>query len=228
MSIIVAVFAGVLISYARDLQENNSLEQAILNDLNVVVVALILAICAGLIFIVAVAGIVGAWKEWRKCLVFVCVVHYITDGAVCLVLSTDLTADRSGRVVSCRVVWLYVMWCVVRRVQYASMMFIILCIQLAMGAYLNQLDPASITERWHRAAPATRDAIQKFLTCCGWERVTDTAPFPDCVYPAEEFGTELVANCQYKAEQYIKEHIKPVALAAMTIAALEVRAVERP
>ncbi len=72
MSIIVAVFAGVLISYARDLQENNSLEQAILNDLNVVVVALILAICAGLIFIVAVAGIVGAWKEWRKCLVFVC------------------------------------------------------------------------------------------------------------------------------------------------------------
>jgi len=172
LSIVVVVFASELVSYVKTLSDNADLEQAILNDLNVFVVALILCVSAGLIFITAVSGIVGAWKEWRKCLVF-----------------------------------------------YACMMFIILCIQLAMGVYLNQLDPASVTARWHMAAPATRGAIQEFLTCCGWERVSDTAPFPDCRYP--DWGTNIVANCQYEAEQYIKAHIKPVALAAMSIASLE-------
>ncbi len=57
--------------------------------------------------------------------------------------------------------------------QYASMMFIILCIQLAMGAYLNQLDPAAITERWHRAAPAST-----LHHPTAWHRMASTYPVP--------------------------------------------------
>jgi len=171
LGIIVCALAGVLVGKAKNLQDNVELQREILNDLNVVVIAAILGVCGGVIILCSMCGVIGAIKQWRKCLVF-----------------------------------------------YAATMFIILCIQLAMGAYLNGLDPAAISKRWHSAAPATRDAIQKYLECCGWDVNSDTAPFPDCTYP--DFDAPVV-NCRKAAEDYIATNIKPVAYAAMGIAAGE-------
>src|SRR5438105_3448318 len=97
-------------------------------------------------------------------------------------------------------------------------MFIILCIQLAMGAYLNGLDPSALEQRWHEATPTTRDAIQKFLTCCGWSGVADTTPFPDCNYAGWRPPT---TTCKDAAYAYINKNIRPVAVAAITLASVE-------
>jgi len=171
LGVVVVSLGAVLVSKVENLQQNVELQREILQDLNVVVIALILGICGGIIILCSLCGIAGAVKQWRKCLVF-----------------------------------------------YAATLFIILCIQLAMGVYLNGIDPSAISQRWHNAAPATRDAIQQYLVCCGWADASDTAPFPDCVYPNFEAP---VQNCQAAAEGYIKTNIRPVAYAAMGIAAAE-------
>jgi hypothetical protein len=171
LGIVVVAVGAVLATKSSDLQDQASLQEAILNDLNVVIVALILVICGACIVLTSLCGIVGALKQWRKCLVF-----------------------------------------------YAASLFLILCIQMAMGAYLDNLDESSLGERWRNATPQTRDAIQRYLTCCGWSQLDDTAPFPDCTYP--DFSPPL-DTCQTKAIDYIKTNIKPVSLAAIVIAVIE-------
>jgi len=169
---VAVVAAGtVLATQSSNLSNDANLQQAILNDLNVVIVALILVLCGACIILTSLCGVVGALKQWRKCLVF-----------------------------------------------YAASLFLILCIQLAMGIYLNNLDESALSARWKAATPSTRDAIQRYLTCCGWDEVSDTAPYPDCTYST---WSPPVSNCHDKAIGYIKTNIKPVALAAIIIACFE-------
>jgi len=171
LGIVVVVTGAVLASKAGSLQQSASLEQTILNDLNVVVIALILVICGALIVLTSLCGVIGALKQWRKCLVF-----------------------------------------------YAAAMFLILCIQFAMGIYLNTIDSSALENRWHAATPQTRYEIQKYLECCGWSRLTDTAPYPDCVY---DHFSPPARTCQTAAYDYINKNIRPVALAAISIAVIE-------
>ncbi len=74
LGIAVCALGAVLVSKARNLQDNVELQREILADLNVVIIAFILGICGGLIILTSLCGIIGAWKKWRRCLVFVCAV----------------------------------------------------------------------------------------------------------------------------------------------------------
>jgi len=173
LGIVVVSIGAVLATKSSQLQDQASLQQAILNDLNVVVVALILVLCGAAIVLTSMCGILGAIKQWRKCLVF-----------------------------------------------YAASLFIILCIQLAMGLYLNDLNEDQLSERWKAAAPETRGAIQEYLKCCGWDSVDDTAPWPDCAYTGDGWEPP-VEDCHTRAKEYIDTNIKPVSLAAVIIAVFE-------
>jgi len=171
LGLAIVITGAVLAKDAQTIQNSASLTQAILNDLNVVVIALILVVCGGCIVLTSLCGVIGALKTWRKCLVF-----------------------------------------------YAATMFLLLCIQFAMGFYLNSLQPSALEARWHSATPKTRYDIQNFLQCCGWSSVTDTAPYPDCIYDSFQPPAE---TCQVAAYAYINSHIKPIALTAIILAAFE-------
>jgi len=151
-----------------------AIQRAFLRGLRIEIVAAILGFCAAIIILTSIAGVVGAYKQWRKMLIF-----------------------------------------------YAATMFLVLSIQLAMGFYLNTLDPSAFEAYWHEASVATRDDIQTSLGCCGWKVNSDTVPYPDCKYPGWD---PPAASCELRAKQFIQQYTVPAAVAAITIAFAELAA----
>jgi len=161
----VVIAGAVLSSRAKDLQNQSQ----ILEDLNVIMIALIVAVSGAAVVAASVCGLVGAWKQNRKCLI-----------------------------------------------AYAASLFVIIAVQIAMGAYLASLGDSALYTQWRNSSPDGRDEVQRYLGCCGWFQVWDTVPYPDC----QGVGAP-VSTCHDKAVQYINDNIKPVAITALVIGCLE-------
>jgi len=140
----------------------------LLSQLNVQSVAIIIFSTGLAVLFISVFGFFGAWKQWRKCLIF-----------------------------------------------YAASLFLIICIQLAMGAYLAELNTSTLDQQWYLSSPDARNAVQIYFTCCGWKTADDSIPYPDCVLPPP------VTSCQTKANDFIDSIYLPVALISICFGCIE-------
>jgi len=71
-SIFLLIGIGVVVAAIILSSKFNQIEQSasLLNDLNVQLIAIIVALCGALILAASTCGVLGAWKRWRKVLIF--------------------------------------------------------------------------------------------------------------------------------------------------------------
>jgi len=171
---VIVGLAAKLLTATSALQDNVQVAKTVLADLNVVIIAYIFVACGCAIVVISLAGAIGAWKQYRKALIF-----------------------------------------------YAASMFLVLTIQFAMGIYLNGVTASQLEAKWHSSQPETRDEIQKFLICCGFNQIGDTAPYPDCAYSGPDWPIGGTQTCHKRGTDYINSIIVPASVGAIVIAALE-------
>jgi len=99
---------------------------------------------------------------------------------------------------------------------YAISLFIIVCIQLGMGAYLMSLNIDSLYNTWATdtdQGEQNREDYENYMHCCGWDYVTDSMPETPCA------GYRV--TCKQATKDFISKYMGPVAAAAVAIAVIE-------
>jgi len=101
---------------------------------------------------------------------------------------------------------------------YGIILFMIVCLQIAMGAYLISLNINDLQTVWDTDTQAGEDrriAYQGYLKCCGWQYVTDSMPETPC-------NGQYEVSCSQATQNVMDQYMTPVALAVVIIGSLEV------
>jgi len=99
---------------------------------------------------------------------------------------------------------------------YAVSLFIIVCIQLGMGAYLLTLNLDKLYSTWAQddtQGEQRREDYENYMHCCGWDYVTDSMPETPCA------GYRV--TCKAATKAFLDKYMGPVAAAAVAIAVVE-------
>jgi len=109
---------------------------------------------------------------------------------------------------------------------YASIVFVVICLQIGMGGYLLNLNVDSLQNTWaeeDQTGLQRRIDYQNYLSCCGWNYWYDSlgqlntpCPFmPTITNP----GTPT--TCRQGTLDFINKYLGAIAAAAVTIAVIE-------
>jgi len=110
---------------------------------------------------------------------------------------------------------------------YASIVFVVVCIQLAMGGYLLHLNINSLETTWAEETPAgeqRRVAYQNYITCCGWNNWYDSIGQlqTPCPYMPTAISPALPKTCRQGTIDFINKYMGAIAAAAISIAVIEI------
>jgi len=110
---------------------------------------------------------------------------------------------------------------------YVILVLITFLTQIAVGAYLLNLDMSSLRTSWEQddqAGADRRDKLQRFLECCGFDNWSDSmgtlhtmCPYP----PTYENGYKEPTACYPAAKNFVNQWLGPVAIAAIAIGSVE-------
>jgi len=109
---------------------------------------------------------------------------------------------------------------------YASIVFVVVCIQIGMGGYLMNLNVDSLSNTWAEEDATglqRRIDYQNYLTCCGWSNWYDSlgqlntpCPFmPTLTMPSNP------TTCRQATINFIHQYLGAIAAAAVVIAVIE-------
>jgi len=109
---------------------------------------------------------------------------------------------------------------------YASIVTVVVCIQIAMGAYLLNLNIDSLQSTWATETvqgTQNRVSFQNYLGCCGWSNWYDsigqlTTP---CPYLPTITNPALPTTCRQATLNFVHKYMGAIAAAAITIAVIE-------
>jgi hypothetical protein len=112
-------------------------------------------------------------------------------------------------------------------VQYVVLVLITFLTQVAIGAYLLNLDMSSLRTSWEQddaTGAHRRDVLQRYLTCCGFDVWSDSIGtlHTDCPYlPTFANGYAEPDSCFEAAKDFVNQWLGLVALAAIIIGCIE-------
>lgn len=119
----------------------------------------------------------------------------------------------------------YFSWANILKI-YVLIIFCVIGVEIALGAYLNNLNTNDLRARWEEnttVGQQRREAYQKYFTCCGFEQWTDSlgALNTSCPYMPDAGGNNVPTTCLEASKAFLKKYIAPVAAAAITIGVLQ-------
>lgn len=109
---------------------------------------------------------------------------------------------------------------------YVVLVLITFVTQIAIGAYLLNLDLSSLRTSWEQddaVGRNRRDTLQTYLNCCGFDVWSDSMGTlnTDCPYlPSYPSYTEP-QTCYDAAKNFVKSWLNPIAQAAIVIGSIE-------
>lgn len=109
---------------------------------------------------------------------------------------------------------------------YASIVFVVVCIQIGMGAYLLNLNIDSLRSTWAQETAAginLRVQYQNFITCCGWDYWWDSMGQlkTPCPFQPTVTSPAFPETCRQGTLDFIHKYMGAIAAAAITIACIE-------
>ncbi len=111
--------------------------------------------------------------------------------------------------------------------QYVILVLITFLTQVAVGAYLLNLDMSSLRTSWEQddeTGAHRRQVLQNFLECCGFDTWSDSLGtlHTYCPYlPSFENGYKEPTACYPAAKAFVNNWLGPVAIAAIVIGCIE-------
>jgi Ca2+/Na+ antiporter len=109
---------------------------------------------------------------------------------------------------------------------YVVLVLITFLTQVAIGAYLLNLNMSSLRTSWEQddqEGAARRNQLQQYMECCGFDTWSDSIGtlHTDCPYlPTYPLYTEPTA-CFQAAKDFVSGWLGPVAIAAIVIGSIE-------
>jgi len=109
---------------------------------------------------------------------------------------------------------------------YVVLVLITFLTQVAIGAYLLNLDMSSLRTSWEQddaTGASRRDTLQSYLTCCGFDVWSDSIGtlHTDCPYLPTFPDYTQPQSCYEAAKDFINDWLGVVALAAIIIGCIE-------
>lgn len=105
---------------------------------------------------------------------------------------------------------------------YVVLLLIICCVQLAMGAYLLDLEAETLRSSWNddtATGRARREAYMDAMGCCGFDNIFEYQLQPACT--AEQLE-KLPRSCKAATDEFIDKQVGPAAVGAVVIGIFEI------
>lgn len=193
----------------------------ILESLNLSVLTIIIIVAASMTIFTSFLGLAGAY--FRSMLVLKLVRQRQGDSKE----AADDTCALACLLVACMRSLSLLPIVFFRLVQYIVLVLITFITQIAIGAYLLNLDMGGLRTSWEQDDDQgynRRVTLQRYLTCCGFDVWSDSIGtlHTDCPNPPTYANGYTVPTACYKASQdYIDSWMHPIAVAAIVIGSIE-------
>ena len=111
---------------------------------------------------------------------------------------------------------------------YVVLVLITFLTQVAVGAYLLNLDLSKLRTSWEQddsVGAARRDTLQNYLHCCGFDVWSDSIGtlHTDCPYLPTWPQYKEPITCFQAARNFVDSWLRPIAIGAIVIGSIEVR-----
>jgi len=110
---------------------------------------------------------------------------------------------------------------------YAFVMVLIVGLQIAMGAYMYQINAGDVQSTWAASGPVAyqnRVVFQNWKGCCGWNKWFDAIGSlnTECYNKPINPSASPPQTCQSAVKDFIDAWVRPVAAGAISIAVIEI------